>query len=92
MVVINSVDGSAFDFAVDGENFRLNAGGSLVIEGGKVIDSTKGIIFQRDGLEDVELARRIYETNKQSDLLVGENPKVFYGVKWKFEDDSIIVE
>lgn len=90
MVTINSVDNNSFDFLVDGENFRLNAGGSLVIEDGKIIDSIKGVVFQRDGVENAELANRIYVANKESEVLVGDNPKVFYGVKWKFDDDAII--
>ena len=90
MVVINSVDGNSFDFLLDGENFRLEANRSLVIEDGKVLDSVKGVVFQRDGLEGIELAKRIYDANKESEFLVGDNPKVFYGVKWKFDDESVI--
>lgn len=88
------VAGNSFDFTCDGESFRLNHDRDLQINEGKITDSIKGIVFQRNDLAEEELALKIFEENKQSSdpIVEGGNPKRFYGVKWIFEDQSFLPE
>lgn len=88
-ISIVRVDNNAFDFSLNGESFRLSSDRDLTVDGGKILDPIKGIIFQSE-LEEEELAKKLYESNKESAFPVGDNPKIFYGVKWKFDDESVI--
>lgn len=89
-VKILAIDESGFDFLCDGETFRLRHDGELTINDGKVIDPIKGVVFERN-LKDKELAELIFELNNVGSI-VGDNPKRFYGVKWKFDDESILAK
>lgn len=88
-IKIISPDKKPFDFTCNHESFRLTHERDLTIEGGKVIDAQKGIIFQREW-DEKTLAQKIYDENKESrtPIKTGDlehSPKRFYGTAWAFE-------